>query len=118
MNITEFKRQPVMGILRGIEDDCIEPIIEAVIESGLRTIELTMNTPNAAKLIRQTITLGTKLTIGAGTVLTMDSLHSALDAGATFIVLPTLEPPTCTSRESSSGRIPRTLRASLGLLHP
>ena len=80
-----------MGILRGAEVDIIDPIVETVISSGLHTIKITLNTPGAPDLIRRMVKVAqNRLTIGAGTVLTMDDLHSALDAGATFIVLPTL----------------------------
>ena len=80
-----------MGILRGIEADIIEPLTESVISSGLQTIEITMNTPGASGLIRKMVSAAkNRIIIGAGTVLTMDDLFKALDAGATFIVLPTL----------------------------
>lgn len=80
-----------MGIIRGIEEDKVEPLVEAVISGGLKTIEITMNTKKAEVLIEKAIKLaGKRLTIGAGTVLTLDSLKSALDAGATFIVTPVL----------------------------
>jgi len=89
MELKRFKRLPIIGILRGIEEKVIEPLVEAVVSSGLQAIEITMNTPSAAKLIRQTVKLAAgRLTIGAGTVLTMDELRAALDSGATFIVLP------------------------------
>jgi 2-dehydro-3-deoxyphosphogluconate aldolase/(4S)-4-hydroxy-2-oxoglutarate aldolase len=80
-----------MGIMRGIEAGTLGPLLERVIASGLRTVEVTMNTPKASTLIRQMAkTTQNRLMVGAGTVLTMDDLHAALDAGATFIVLPTL----------------------------
>ena len=76
-----------------MEADIIEPVVETVVSAGLQTIEITMNTPSAPQLIRRMVNVaGNRLTIGAGTVLTMNSLHSALDAGATFIVMPTLVP--------------------------
>ena len=91
MDINQFKQLPIMGILRGIEHDIVEPLTETIISSGLRTIEITMNTPGAPDLIRQmTNSADGQLTIGAGTVLTMDDLLGALDAGATFIVQPVL----------------------------
>lgn len=91
MDIKEFKRLPILGILRGVEPDIIEELIESVISSGLKTIEITMNTQGAVGLIQKTKRIAkNRLTVGAGTVLTMDDLHKALDAGATFIVLPTL----------------------------
>lgn len=91
MKIKEFKKLPIMGILRGIKQDAVKPLTEAIISSGLKTIEITMNTPSAAKLIQKMKKAAKgRLTIGAGTVLTMKSLRSALDAGARFIVMPTL----------------------------
>ena len=80
-----------MGILRGIDESEIEPLVETVISAGLKTIEITMNTPDAVNLIRKMIkTSRGCLTVGAGTVITKKDLDEALDAGATFIVLPTL----------------------------
>ena len=80
-----------MGILRGVEADVIDPLMETVISAGLETIEITMNTKGAAGLIRKANKASQKrLAIGAGTVLNMDSLKSALDAGAAFIVMPVL----------------------------
>lgn len=80
-----------MGILRGVKSGAIEPIVKSVVSSGLGTIEITMNTEGAPKLIKKMVKASKNhLTIGAGTVLAMDSLKKALDAGATFIVLPTL----------------------------
>lgn len=91
MDIEQFKQLPVMGILRGIEIDMIESLVETIVSAGLETIEIAMNTPGASELISRIAKKSDKrLTIGAGTVLTMDDLHSALDAGATFIVLPTI----------------------------
>ncbi|MDP8229892.1 MAG: bifunctional 4-hydroxy-2-oxoglutarate aldolase/2-dehydro-3-deoxy-phosphogluconate aldolase [Candidatus Gorgyraea atricola] len=91
MNVTKFKKLPIMGILRDVKLDAIKPLTKTIISSGLKTVEITMNTTNAPKSIqRMKKVAGKRLTIGAGTVLTMRELHKALDAGATFIVLPTL----------------------------
>lgn len=77
--------------MRGVDSDVIDPLTEAVISAGLKTIEITMNTPRAAELIQQMVkAAGNRLAVGAGTVLTMDDLQAALEAGATFIVQPTL----------------------------
>ena len=91
MDISRFKKLPIMGIVRGVEIDIIEPLTETIVSAGLQTVEITMNTAGASELIQQMVkTAKNRLTIGAGTVLTMDNLRSALDSGATFIVLPTL----------------------------
>jgi 2-dehydro-3-deoxyphosphogluconate aldolase/(4S)-4-hydroxy-2-oxoglutarate aldolase len=91
MDVARFKKLPIMGIMRGVKLDEISPLVEAVIDSGLETIEITMNTEDAAAVIKQAVkTAGKRLMIGAGTVLSMESLQSALGAGATFIVMPSL----------------------------
>lgn len=91
MNLARFKNKPLMGILRGVELGQIEPLVETIISAGLETIEITMNTRNSAQLIRRAVKLSRgQLMIGAGTVLNMNSLKTALDCGATFIVTPVL----------------------------
>jgi len=93
MDINKFRKLPLLGILRGIDADMVEPLVETVVSSGLETIEITMNTDGAPSLIQHMVKAADKrLAVGAGTVLTMNDLHSALDAGATFIVLPVLIP--------------------------
>ncbi|NQT95850.1 MAG: bifunctional 4-hydroxy-2-oxoglutarate aldolase/2-dehydro-3-deoxy-phosphogluconate aldolase [Candidatus Omnitrophica bacterium] len=91
MDIGEFKQLPILGILRGVEQEALEPLVEAMVSSGLKAVEITMNTEDAAGLIKDMVGHAEgRLTVGAGTVLTEDELNQALDAGATFIVSPTL----------------------------
>ncbi|MDP2929596.1 MAG: bifunctional 4-hydroxy-2-oxoglutarate aldolase/2-dehydro-3-deoxy-phosphogluconate aldolase [Candidatus Omnitrophota bacterium] len=91
MDIERFKKLPILGILRGIDLDAVEPLVEASILAGLKTIEITMNTRGAATLIEKAVAIGGKrLTVGAGTVLGVKSLEIAMAAGATFIVTPVL----------------------------
>jgi 2-dehydro-3-deoxyphosphogluconate aldolase/(4S)-4-hydroxy-2-oxoglutarate aldolase len=91
MDLKEFKRLPVMAIVRGAAIADMEPLAEAVICAGLKTIEITMNTPRAADLIRRMKKAAKgKLVVGAGTVLTVKELQEALAAGASFIVTPVL----------------------------
>jgi len=92
MDLKEFRKLPIIAILRGIESDQVNPLTEASYNAGLRTLEITMNTPSAANLIKNMVRVSNgRLTIGAGTVLTLDDMKKALDAGATFIVMPTVE---------------------------
>ena len=93
MDINRFRRLPLLGILRGIRAEMVEPLVETIVSSGLQTIEVTMNTEDAPGLIQRMVeTARGRLAIGAGTVLSMEALHSALDSGATFIVMPILIP--------------------------
>ncbi len=91
MDVHRFKQLPVLGILRCDADVAIEELVGAVISSGLTTIEIAMNSVNAASLIRRAIKAASgRLTVGAGTVVTPELLADALDAGATFVVMPVL----------------------------
>jgi len=93
MDVAKFKRLPVLGIVRGIEPDLVAPLMETAQAAGLETIEITMNTRAAAELIRKAKEVaGKRLAVGAGTVLSMEALQAALNAGATFIVMPVLVP--------------------------
>ncbi|MBU1726605.1 MAG: bifunctional 4-hydroxy-2-oxoglutarate aldolase/2-dehydro-3-deoxy-phosphogluconate aldolase [Candidatus Omnitrophica bacterium] len=91
MDVKNFKSLPLLGILRGIEFEHVAPLMEAVISSGLETIEITMNTKDAPLLIKEAVRAANgRLTIGAGTVLDTKTLNEAIEAGATFIVMPVL----------------------------
>ncbi len=93
MNLAHFQKKPLLGILRGIDLERLAPVIESAIAGGLETLEITMNTARASELIERAREIAAgRLTIGAGTVLDLDDLNSATDAGATFIVSPTLVP--------------------------
>ena len=93
VDLKEFRRKPLLGILRGITLSELEPLFETIVASGLRAVEITMNTEGAAGLIKNAAKrYGKHLMIGAGTVLTLKDLQSALRAGATFAVSPIVVP--------------------------
>lgn len=82
---------PILGILRGIEEKDIKPIVDICKNSGIHFLEVTLNTPNAPTLIRNIIQVKhSGLIVGAGTILGMADLHKALSAGAEFIVTPSV----------------------------
>ena len=62
---------------------------EAVCAGGISVVEVTMTVPGAVEVIAQLVkTLGSAVTVGAGTVLNADSARRCLDAGAQFLVSP------------------------------
>ena len=89
-----FQALPIVGILRGVPAEKLPPLLEAAREGGLTNVEITMNTPGAAAQIRAACDLlGSRVNVGAGTVTSVALLESALEAGAGFIVTPTLAMP-------------------------
>ncbi len=91
MILNTIRELPVIGILRGICEEQLEPLTESIIASGLKVVEITMNTGHASSLIsKMNAIAGDRLTIGAGTVLKTSELFDALDSGAKFIVSPSI----------------------------
>lgn len=89
-----FLRIPLIGILRGHQKKDMNEILDACQASGLTTIEITLNTPNALDIIRDVVLrYGEALNIGVGTVCSTADMEKALDAGAQFIVSPVLDIP-------------------------
>jgi 2-dehydro-3-deoxyphosphogluconate aldolase/(4S)-4-hydroxy-2-oxoglutarate aldolase len=88
----KFQELPIIGILRGFSMPQLQQIVSASLRGGLKNVEITMNTRDAAEQIREAIALaGKEMNIGAGTVLNGKLLDEALAAGASFIVTPTVQ---------------------------
>ena len=68
-----------------------DALANALMEGGLPCAEITFRTAAAADAIRTMAKRGDIL-VGAGTVLTIDQVKQAVDAGATFMVAPGLNP--------------------------
>ena len=58
---------------------------EAVCGAGVPIVEVTMTIPGAVKLIYELTRQSPGISVGAGTVLDVDTAHRCLDAGASFI---------------------------------
>ncbi len=87
---SQFKNEPVLGILRGITESSLIPVLEACVQAGLQTVEITFNTKNAAHLIEKAARVFSgSLCIGAGTVLSVKEAEIAQNSGAEFLVAPT-----------------------------
>jgi len=67
------------------------PLADALLAGGLAIAEVTFRTAAAEQAIRTLANRGDML-VGAGTVLNLDTLRRAIDAGAQFIVTPGFNP--------------------------
>ncbi len=84
-----FRQMPLVGICRNVALGDLMNILPLYQSAGLHTIEITMNTPDAAGIIRTLVKeFGNELNIGAGTICSTSDLDMALAAGARFIVTP------------------------------
>ena len=73
------------------QSDLAVPLAEALIAGGLPIAEITFRTAAAEQVIRSMVAQG-GLCVGAGTVLSIDQVDQAQEAGAQFIVSPGFNP--------------------------
>jgi 2-dehydro-3-deoxyphosphogluconate aldolase/(4S)-4-hydroxy-2-oxoglutarate aldolase len=65
-----------------------EPLAQALLDGGLPTMEITFRTDAAKAAITRIAKSHPSIVLGAGTVLTVDQVKAATDAGARYIVSP------------------------------
>lgn len=93
--LEQILRYKIVAILRGCEPERVPDIVTALAEGGVRLLEITLNSPAAVDLIRLvTACMGDRLLVGAGTVLTPTEAEMAIDAGARFVLSPSLDTET------------------------
>ncbi|HQF55417.1 MAG TPA: 2-dehydro-3-deoxyphosphogluconate aldolase [Fibrobacteria bacterium] len=92
--VQDLKSARLLGILRGCPDASVDAVADAVERSGLKFLEITMNTPGAPGQIERFVSrLNGICRVGAGTVLTEAEAKAAVEAGAAFLVSPCLCAP-------------------------
>jgi 2-dehydro-3-deoxyphosphogalactonate aldolase len=103
----------IIAILRGIGPAEAEPVCEALLETGLTTIEIPLNSPqplhSIGLLARR---FGSVATIGAGTVLTAQEVRHVAEAGGKIIVSPSFDAEVVTETKA------RGLASWPGVLSP
>ncbi len=79
-----------------------KPLAKALCDGGLPCAEVTFRTDAAEESIRQMTQDFPQMLVGAGTVLTVEQVNRAVNAGAKFIVSPGFDPAIvdyCLNRE-------------------
>jgi 2-dehydro-3-deoxyphosphogalactonate aldolase len=79
----------IVAILRGVEPGEAVDIGQALVEAGIRIVEVPLNSPDALTSIERLATsVGSDTLVGAGTVLTARSVDDVAAAGGKFVVSP------------------------------
>ena len=85
----------IVPVVRALSADEALAAVEAIRAGGIDILEITLTVPGAVQIIADlTRRIGNDALIGAGTVLDADSAQACIDAGARFIVSPSLDVPT------------------------
>ncbi|GAN79157.1 2-dehydro-3-deoxy-6-phosphogalactonate aldolase [Acidocella aminolytica] len=92
-----FKRG-LIAILRGLTPEDAEPVGKVLAEAGFEAIEVPLNSPrpllSVEKLAKR---LGESVLIGAGTVLSAESVRDVAQAGGRLIVAPNVDESVLTA---------------------
>ncbi|UUZ93817.1 bifunctional 4-hydroxy-2-oxoglutarate aldolase/2-dehydro-3-deoxy-phosphogluconate aldolase [Paenibacillus sp. P25] len=87
-----LKETRIVAIIRGVEEQHITGVAEALLDGGIPVMEVTLNTPGALDMIgRLQQEYGDRMFIGAGTVLDVEDARKALDGGASYLVTPNMD---------------------------
>ncbi len=93
MNIVETLKSAGVIPVIVIEDEAqAVPLAKALVKGGLPVLEVTFRTKAAAPSIAAIRREVPEAIVGAGTLLTIEQLHAAKDAGAVFGVAPGFDP--------------------------
>jgi 2-dehydro-3-deoxyphosphogluconate aldolase/(4S)-4-hydroxy-2-oxoglutarate aldolase len=88
--IKNLKKSQLMVAVRTETPDDAYHAAAACVEGGIRFIEITFSVPGADEVIRR-LSGDERVTVGAGTVLSVDDARKALTAGASYIVSPNFD---------------------------
>jgi 2-dehydro-3-deoxyphosphogluconate aldolase/(4S)-4-hydroxy-2-oxoglutarate aldolase len=90
---TALEELGAVAVLRLESAERLRPVVDALVEGGIRAVEVTMTTRGALEALAEcSAALGDSAMLGAGTVLDAETARLAVSAGARFVVGPTLCP--------------------------
>lgn len=89
-----LRENPVIAVLRAEHAREYEPVVDALVRGGVRSIELTLSTEGVFEVLPELSSrFGADAEIGVGTVTTAGQARRALDGGAQFLVTPAMTLP-------------------------
>jgi 2-dehydro-3-deoxyphosphogluconate aldolase / (4S)-4-hydroxy-2-oxoglutarate aldolase len=102
MTVIDFLLQhKIVAIIRGAKPADVDAIADALQAGGIGALEITLNSANALELIKTlSARLKGKMLVGAGTVLNAAAALDAINAGAQFIISPSLDVETITTTKA------------------
>ena len=85
--IDALLKHKIMGLVRTNDQATGQAMADAMINAGVRAIEITLTTPGALDIVEK-LSENKDLIVGVGTVISKENVKSAEKAGAKFIVSP------------------------------
>jgi 2-dehydro-3-deoxyphosphogluconate aldolase/(4S)-4-hydroxy-2-oxoglutarate aldolase len=94
--LSKLKTEKVIALIRAESPDGLLDCAKALAEGGLTSIELTMTTPGAIRMLEKATAELPDFLFGLGTVLDAETARIGILAGAKFVVTPALRPEVIT----------------------
>jgi 2-dehydro-3-deoxyphosphogluconate aldolase / (4S)-4-hydroxy-2-oxoglutarate aldolase len=94
--LSKIKSEKVVALIRADSPDGLLDCAKALAEGGLTSIELTMTTPGAIRMLEKASAELPDFLFGLGTVLDAETARAGILAGAKFIVTPATRPDVIT----------------------
>ena len=118
--IDKILEHKIIAIVRGVGKENIVKLGSALLEGGVKLIEVTFNQKDKDNLINTPLliktlidTFGDKICVGAGTVMTEEQVEAAFNAGAKYMISPnTNEKVIKKTKELGAVSIPGALTPS------
>jgi len=86
-----LREHPIIAVLRARDAAEYAPVIDVLAANGVRSMELTLSTPNTFEHLPAIVARGAAdVEIGVGTITTAVEARRAIDAGASYLVTPIL----------------------------
>ncbi|HEX8796042.1 MAG TPA: bifunctional 4-hydroxy-2-oxoglutarate aldolase/2-dehydro-3-deoxy-phosphogluconate aldolase [Polyangiaceae bacterium] len=86
-----LQKLAAVAVVRLESAECLRRVVDALVEGGIRALEVTMTTRGALEALAEcSAALGDTVVLGAGSVLDPETARLAISAGARFVVGPTL----------------------------
>ena len=92
MDFSRIQACGLVPVIKLADASAAAPLAEALLAGGVDVIEITFRTAAARASIESITRTVPGMLVGAGTVLNLQQLNKAKDAGAKFIVSPGLDP--------------------------
>ncbi len=86
--LAKFKAEKVIALIRAESPDGLLDCAKALAAGGLTSIELTMTTPGAIRMLEKATSELPDFLFGLGTVLDAETARAGILAGAKFVVTP------------------------------
>ncbi len=81
----------IVAVIRADNGDLLVDVAESLLAGGVEVMEVTFTVPRAIRVLEKVADrIGSRILLGAGTVLDTETCRAALLAGAEFIVSPTV----------------------------